>query len=128
MSTLRLLKTPARLPASDDALEQLERHLCEETTLQARAPRSPRVQPDPDAASEVERLRAAIAMRLERGHTLETVERELIVPSRLSEEQQSALWVYAWSHPKRPPRTAPRLSGWTVLGNSLLTLIGIHRH
>ena len=73
-------------------------------------------------------LQAAIATRLERGNTLETVERELIVPSGLSEEQQSALWVYAWSHPKRPLLTAPRLSGWTALGNSLLTLIGIYRH
>jgi len=75
-------------------------------------------------------LRAAIAMRLERGDTLDTVERELIVPSGLPEEQQSALWVYAWSHPKRPPlsQCQPRLSVWAVLGNALLTLVGIYRY
>jgi len=91
----------------------------------------PRVQPDPDAASEADRvrqLRAAIATRLECGDTLETVERELIAPSGLSEEQQSALWVYAWSHPKRRPATAPRLSVWAALGNALLTVIGIYRY
>ncbi|HYB26227.1 MAG TPA: hypothetical protein VEF89_06420 [Solirubrobacteraceae bacterium] len=54
----------------------------------------------PEAASETfaERpLQAAIAARLDRGDTLDTVERELIAPSGLPEEQQSALWLYAWS-------------------------------
>jgi len=73
-------------------------------------------------------LRAAIATRLERGDSLDTVERELIAPSRLSEEQQSALWVYAWSHPKRQAATIRRLSFCVALGNALLTLIGIYRY
>jgi hypothetical protein len=76
----------------------------------------------------VRQLRAAIVTRLERGDTLQTVERELIVPSGLPDEQQSALWVYAWSHPNRPPAAAPRLSVWAALGNALLTLIGIYRY
>ena len=62
----------------------------------------------PEATCETHRvpqLRAAIAARLARGDTLETVERELIVPSRLPEEQQSALWLYAGSHPNRRPAT-----------------------
>ena len=66
----------------------------------------------PVAASEADRtlqLRAAIATRLERGDSLDTVERELIAPSRLPEEQQSALWVYAWSHPKRSQEASSAL-------------------
>ena len=62
----------------------------------------------PEAACETHRmlqLRAAIAARLARGDTLETIERELIVSSGLPEEQQSALWLYAWSHPNRRPAT-----------------------
>ena len=47
-------------------------------------------------------LRAAIARRLERGDTLDSVERELIAPCGLAEEQQSVLWLYAWSHRQRP--------------------------
>ena len=73
-------------------------------------------------------LRAAIARRLERGDTLDTVERELIAPSGLAEEQQSVLWLYACSHPKRAPIRQPRLSVWAALGNALLTLIGIYRY
>ena len=69
-------------------------------------------------------LRAAIAGRLERGDALDTVERELIAPSGLAEEQQSALWLYAWSHPRCPAASQPRLSVWTALGNAMLTLIG----
>ena len=85
----------------------------------------------PEAPSEAYRmrqLRAAITALLERGDTLDTVERELIAPSGLPEEQQSALWLYAWSHPKRPVATVPRLSVWTALGNALLTLVGIYRY
>ena len=58
----------------------------------------------PEATSETfaeRQLQAAIAARLERGDTLDTVERELIAPSGLPEEQQSALWLYAWSCPER---------------------------
>jgi hypothetical protein len=53
----------------------------------------------PPAAS-LQQLRAQIARRLERGDSLDSVERELIVPSRLSEDLQSALWLYGWSLPK----------------------------
>jgi hypothetical protein len=58
------------------------------------------------------------------------VERELIAPCGLGEEQQSALWLYAWSHPKPPAlsQCQPRLSVWAALGNALLTLIGIDRY
>jgi hypothetical protein len=118
-------------------LDEVRRHLDEhEQVLMARRVPPlppPRAQPDPDpeAASEADRvrqLRAAIARRLERGDTLDTVERELIAPSGLAEEQQSALWLYAWSHPKCPAASQPRLSVWAALGSALLTLIGIYRH
>ena len=82
-----------------------------------------------DAARQPYRLRelrASIATRLERGETLDTIERELIAPSGLPEEEQSALWLYAWSQPKRPP--APQRSVRSALGDALLTLIGICRH
>jgi hypothetical protein len=85
----------------------------------------------PEAVSEAHRmsqLRAAIATRLERGDTLDTIERELIAPSQLPEEHQSALWVYAWSHPKRAAASVPRFSVWAALANALLTLIGIYRY
>ena len=81
-------------------------------------------------ADRVRQLRAAIAMRLERGDTLDTVERELIAPAGLPEEQQNALWVYAWSHPKRPAlsQCQPRPSVWTALGTALLTFTGIYNY
>ena len=79
-------------------------------------------------AHRMQQLRATIATQLDRGDTLDTVERQLIVPSGLSEEQQSALWVYAWSHPQRPPVIASRPSVWAALGNALLTLVGIYRY
>ncbi len=118
-------------------LEEFRRHLDEhEQVLMARhvpPPPPPRAQPDPETASEADRvrqLRAAITRRLERGDTLDSVERELIAPCGLAEEQQSALWLYAWSHPKRPAhrQCQPRLPIWAALGNALLTLIGIYRH
>ncbi len=116
-------------------LDEFRRHLDEhEQVLTARhvpPPPAPRAQPDPEAASEPDRvreLRAAIARRLERGDTLDTVERELIAPCGLAEEQQSALWLYAWSHPNCPAASQPRLSVWAALGNALVTLIGIYRH
>jgi hypothetical protein len=118
-------------------IDEFGRHLDEdEQVLMARhvpPPSPPRVKPDPEAASEADRmrqLRAAIARRLERGDTLDTVERELIAPSGLAEEPQSALWLYAWSHPKRPAlsQCQPQLCIWAALGNALLTLIGIYRY
>ena len=84
-----------------------------------------------EAASETypeRQLQAAIATRLDRGETLATIDRELIAPSGLPEEQQSALWLYAWSHPARRAVAAPRFAVWAALGNALLTLIGIHRY
>ena len=71
-------------------------------------------------------LRAAIDTRLGRGDALDTVEHELIAPSRLPEEQQSALWVYAWSHPQRRAASQPRRSVWRALANALLALIEIY--
>ena len=128
-------------PKSGHAVEQLDRHLCELTrehgqVLMARPfgrhlHRAPnQTQRRAGEADRVRQLRAAIATRLERGDTLETVERELIVPSGLPEEQQSALWLYAWSHPTRPALSLcqPRLSVWAALGNALLTLVGIYRY
>jgi len=85
----------------------------------------------PEAASEADRmlqLRVAIAARLERGDTLDTVERELIALSELPEEQRDALWLYAWSHPRRPAADAPRLSVWAALVNALLIFVGIYRY
>ena len=73
-------------------------------------------------------LLAAIATRLARGDTLDLVERELIAPSGLSEEEQSALWLYAWSHPTRRATSQPALSVRAALGNALLTLVGIYRY
>jgi len=84
-----------------------------------------------EAASEADRtlqLRAAIATRLERGDTLDTVERELIAGSELPEEQRDALWLYAWSHPNRPAADAQRLSVWAALANALLIFVGIYRY
>jgi hypothetical protein len=85
----------------------------------------------PEAAREahhMQQLRAAITTRLERGDTLDAIERQLIAPSGLPEEQQSALWLYAWSYPKRPAANAPRLSVWVALGNTLATVVGSYRY
>ena len=88
-----------------------------------------RIRPEaPSDANRIPELEAAIATRLERGDTLDTVERELIASSGLPEELQSALWLYAWSHPQRRVAGQPRPSVWTALGNALLTLIGIYRY
>jgi hypothetical protein len=57
-------------------------------------------------AQTLRQLRAEVAARLERGDSLDSVERELIVPSRLSEERKSALWLYGWSLPKLERRRA----------------------
>ena len=90
---------------------------------------SPRVRAADIAPDRMRQLQAAIAARLARGDTLDTVERELLAPAGLPEEQQNALWVYAWSHPKRPAlsQCQPRLSVWAALANALLTLAGIYR-
>jgi len=138
-----------RSRASGRAVAQLDRHLRELTREHGQIvmvdtfrdhvrcmarhdspPPPPRAQSGAEAASEADRLRqlrAAIATRLERGDTLETVERELIATAGLPGDQQSALWLYVWSHPKRQVASQPRLSAWTALANALLTLIGIYR-
>jgi len=52
-------------------------------------------------------LRVEIAARLGRGgDSLDSVERELIAPSRLSEELKSVLWLYGWLLPKLERRRA----------------------
>ena len=50
-------------------------------------------------AASLQQLRVEIAKRLGRGDSLDSVERELIAPSRLSEEHKSALWLYGWLLP-----------------------------
>ncbi len=116
-------------------LDEFCRHLDEhEQLLMGRdvpPPPPPCAEGDPEAASEVDRmrqLRAAIDRRLERGETLDTVERELIAPAGLAEEPQSALWLYAWSHRQRAAfsQSQPRLSVRAALGEALLTVIGIY--
>jgi hypothetical protein len=59
-------------------------------------------------AQQLGLLRAEIAARLGRGDCLESVERDVTAPSQLSEEQQSALWLYGWSLAKRPRPPAAR--------------------
>jgi hypothetical protein len=61
------------------------------------------------AAQPLRQLRVEIASRLGRGDSLDSVERELIAPSRLSEEQKAALWLYGWSLPKLERRRRPLL-------------------
>ena len=51
-------------------------------------------------------LRAEIAKRLGRGDSLDSVEREVIAPSPLSEEHKSALWLYGWLLPTLERRRA----------------------
>jgi len=65
-----------------------------------------------EAAGEAEQwrqLRVEITSRLGRGDSLDSVERELIAPSRLSEEQKAALWLYGWSLPTLERRCRPPL-------------------
>ena len=46
-----------------------------------------------------EELRYQIAVRLDLGDDLATVEMESINPARwLSEDQRAVLWLFAWSH------------------------------
>lgn len=42
-------------------------------------------------------LQRAIDVGMRRGESFSTVEAEIIEPSRLSDEEKSALWLYAWS-------------------------------
>ena len=42
-------------------------------------------------------LQRAIDAGMRRGESLSTVEDEIIEPSPLSDEEKSALWLYAWS-------------------------------
>jgi hypothetical protein len=84
--------------------------------------------PPPQLLGSPGQLREEVARRLERGESLDTIERELIAPSQLPEEHQSALWLYAWSLPHRPPPSQPRLPIWAALGNALLTFVGIYRY
>lgn len=48
---------------------------------------------------------------LHAGRTLDDVERELLAPAALSEEQRAALWLYAWSLQDRPGRRGPQPLG-----------------
>ena len=47
-----------------------------------------------DAAQEV---RDAIRARAVEGDPLDAIERQLIAPAPLSEDEKSGLWLYAWS-------------------------------
>jgi hypothetical protein len=42
-------------------------------------------------------LRNEVDVCMRRGDSFSTVEDEVIEPSRLSEDQKSALWLYGWS-------------------------------
>jgi hypothetical protein len=55
---------------------------------------------------QLRQLRAEIAARLGQGDSLDSVERELIARSRLTEEQKSALWLYGWLLPRLERRRA----------------------
>jgi alkylhydroperoxidase family enzyme len=56
-------------------------------------------------------LRDEIAFRLRRGERLAEVERELIAPARLSEDERAALWLFAWSYLRKAERDARRVNG-----------------
>jgi hypothetical protein len=51
-------------------------------------------------------LRRAIDAGLGSGESLATVEEEIIEPSPLSDDEKSALWLYAWSLADVEGRTA----------------------
>lgn len=42
-------------------------------------------------------LRHAVDVSMRRGDSFSTVEDEVIEPSRLPDDQKSALWLYGWS-------------------------------
>ncbi len=45
------------------------------------------------------RLQERIAVGMERGDSLEQVERDVIAVADISNERKAALWLYAWSFP-----------------------------
>jgi hypothetical protein len=47
--------------------------------------------------SALDELGREIDARMRRGHSFSSLEDELIEPSDLSEDEKSALWLYAWS-------------------------------
>ena len=54
-----------------------------------------------------------IALWIDGGATLATVQKELIEPARLSEDERAALWLYAWSyaqHQRQSPRPVKLLA------------------
>jgi hypothetical protein len=51
--------------------------------------------------------REQIALWIDRGATLATVEDELIEPATVSEDERAAMWLYAWSYAQRR-RQSPR--------------------
>lgn len=81
------------------------------------------IPPRQSAETQARELRTAIAARLRRGESLDCVDRELIAPSRLSEQQKSALWLYGWSLPQRAlaheADTSPPESRWGALAVAL---------
>ena len=51
-------------------------------------------------------LRESIRERVGRGDGMESLESELIETAPVSEDERSALWLYAWHclrHPRQPP-------------------------
>jgi hypothetical protein len=55
------------------------------------------VEQAPPPLASLQQLRAELASRLEPGDSLDNAECELIASSRLSDEQQSPLWLHGWS-------------------------------
>jgi hypothetical protein len=76
----------------------------------------------------MQQLQSAITTRLERGDTLETIERQLIAPSGIDPRRTAVGARSTPGHPKRPAASAPRLSVWAALGNALATLVGSYRY
>ena len=59
-----------------------------------------------------EQLRHQIAVRLDLGHDLATVDRESIKPARwLNDDQRAALWLFAWSYRERSNKGLSHFSG-----------------
>src|SRR4051794_16695995 len=58
----------------------------------------PRGQPDQEAlVATLGQIRDEVDACMRRGDSFWTVEDEVIEPSRLSDDQKSALWLYGWS-------------------------------
>jgi hypothetical protein len=49
----------------------------------------------------LDEVRSEIDARMRRGHSFTSLEDEVIEPSDLSEDEKSALWLYAWSFVSR---------------------------